>query len=361
MGETNNLAATVASQNVTSSYLEQFSNLLEDGLLLVDFDQQIQFANAPASKLLGQELVNRALSSALPDVGFDDVFNNIKTRKRPHEFLYSYQKKLYRQFRIKLMPMGDDHVGVLIMDMTLQRNLDKVRRDFVANVSHELRSPLTSLIGFVETMQAEDELDKENQNRFLSIMDEEAKRMTRLIDDLISLSRVEVEEHILPNEHVRLGEVIGSVIDILADRALKQGMRLAFHNQQANDKDVIIQGEVDEIVEVFHNLIENAIKYGFADSVIHISLSVEDNEAVVAVTNQGDGIEERHIPRLTERFYRVDKARSRQKGGTGLGLAIVKHIVNRHRGDMRITSEPNGSALGKTTCFAITLPLLMLK
>ncbi len=113
---------------------------------------------------------------------------------------------------------------------------------------------------------------------------------------------------------------------------------------------------MDEIVEVFHNLIENAIKYGFADSVIDVSLSVENNKAVAVVTNQGDGIEERHIPRLTERFYRVDKARSRQKGGTGLGLAIVKHIVNRHRGDMTITSE-----LGKTTCFAITLPLLALK
>lgn len=364
-GTSSTSSTSSTSHNVAPSHLEQFSNLLEDGLLLVDFDQQIQFANAPASKLLGQELVNRALTSALPDVRFDDVFNNIKTRKRPHEFLYSYQKKLYRQFRIKLMPMGDDYVGVLIMDMTLQRNLDKVRRDFVANVSHELRSPLTSLIGFVETMQAEEALDKEDQNRFLSIMDEEAKRMTRLIDDLISLSRVEVEEHILPNEHVRLDEVIASVIDILTDRADKQKMRLTFQNHVASgdssgassgDKGVIIQGEVDEIVEVFHNLIENAIKYGFADSVINVSLSVENNKAVAVVTNQGDGIEERHIPRLTERFYRVDKARSRQKGGTGLGLAIVKHIVNRHRGDMTITSE-----LGKTTCFAITLPLLALK
>ena len=332
--------------------LEQFSNLLEDGLLLVDFDQVILFANAPASKLLGQELVNRALTAALPDMSFDDIFNNIKTRKRPHEFLYSYQKKLYRQFRVKLMPMGERHVGVLIMDMTLQRNLDKVRRDFVANVSHELRSPLTSLIGFIETLQNINEIAADDQKHFLSIMDEEAKRMTRLIDDLISLSRVEVEEHILPDEHVRLDEVIASVIAILEDRAQKQQMSITFENH-LKDEDATIKGDIDEIVEVFHNLIENAIKYGFTQSAINLCLERVESQAVVTVTNQGEGIEERHIPRLTERFYRVDKARSRQKGGTGLGLAIVKHIVNRHRGDMTITSE-----IGKTTSFMITLPLL---
>lgn len=341
---------------IASSQLEQFSHLLEDGLLLVNFDQMIVFANAPASKLLGQELVHRALSSALPDVRFDDIFNNIQTRKRPHEFLYSYQKKLWRQFRIKLMPMGENLVGVLIMDMTLQRNLDKVRRDFVANVSHELRSPLTSLIGFVETLKSSNDIAVEDQNRFLSIMDEEAKRMTRLIDDLISLSRVEVEEHILPNELVRLDEVINSVIDILDARADKQNMPLTFSNHVKKGA-ALIQGDVDEIVEVFHNLIENAIKYGYGQSTIQITLECVGKELIARVTNQGEGIEERHIPRLTERFYRVDKARSRQKGGTGLGLAIVKHIVNRHRGDMTITSEEVDQQAGKTTCFAITLPL----
>ena len=333
--------------------LAQFSKLLEDGLLLVDFTQTIIYANAPASQLLGQELVNRALSSALPDVSFDDIFNNIQSRKRPHEFLYNYKKKLYRQFRIKLMPMSDDFVGVLILDMTSQRNLDKVRRDFVANVSHELRSPLTSLIGFIETLQDAEDIEKEAQANFLSIMDEEAKRMTRLIDDLISLSRVEVEEHILPDEEVRIDEVIASVIAIFHDRAAKQDMALSFDNQLGTAGGVI-KGDVDEIVEVFHNLIENALKYGFHGTQITICLSQQEQHLVVSVTNHGDGIEERHIPRLTERFYRVDKARSRQKGGTGLGLAIVKHIVNRHRGDMTITSE-----LGDMTTFSVTLPRIV--
>ena len=368
---TNTTTKPVSSDAFDMLRLERFSDLLEDGLLLVDFSQTIIFANAPASKLLGQELVNRALSVALPEMSFDDIFNNIKTRKRPHEFLYSYQKKLYRQFRIKLMPMGDDHVGVLIMDMTLQRNLDKVRRDFVANVSHELRSPLTSLIGFIETLKGDDEIEADDQARFLSIMDEEAKRMTRLIDDLISLSRVEVEEHILPNEHVRLDEVIASVAAILNDRAAKQDMTISFANH-IEDEAALIQGDVDEMVEVFHNLIENAIKYGFQNSDISITLQHDDKQEgqqggqqggqlVACVTNHGEGIEERHIPRLTERFYRVDKARSRQKGGTGLGLAIVKHIVNRHRGDMTITSIADTSAIGKITCFAITLPRLTAK
>ena len=335
--------------------LEQFGNLLEDGLLLVDYDQVVVYANAPASKLLGQELVNRALSAALPDVSFDDIFNNIQSRKRPHEFLHSYQKKLYRQFRIKLMPMGDAYVGILIMDMTLQRNLDKVRRDFVANVSHELRSPLTALIGFIETLQSDDMIDHDDRSRFLLIMEEESKRMTRLIDDLISLSRVEVEEHILPDEQVRLDDAITYVIGILGKRAEKQNMTISFTNH-CEDVTALIQGDVDEIVEVFHNLIENAIKYGFVNSTIDIALAIDGARIIASVANTGDGIEERHIPRLTERFYRVDKARSRQKGGTGLGLAIVKHIVNRHRGDMTIRSE-----IGKLTHFTISLPLLMVK
>ncbi|MGC6518148.1 MAG: ATP-binding protein [Candidatus Puniceispirillaceae bacterium] len=333
--------------------LEGFSNLIEDGLLLVNHEQIIIYANGSASKMLGEELVNRSLSSVIHNIGFDDIFDNLQKRQKADEFLYTHTKPVMRQFRIKLMGMGESYIGVLIMDMTLQRNLDKVRRDFVANVSHELRSPLTSLVGFIETLQNTDNLTIDEKTHFLSIMEEESKRMTRLIDDLISLSRVEVEEHILPNEEVRLDEVIGSVSAILQDRASKQAMNITIDNAMTDGR-ALIKGETDEMVEVFHNLIENAVKYGYPDSVIAISLREEQTGFVTCeVENQGDGIEQRHIPRLTERFYRVDKARSRQKGGTGLGLAIVKHIVNRHRGDMKIKS-----VIGEKTSFTITLPLI---
>lgn len=341
-----------------STQIEQISRLLEDGLLVLDYDQTILYANAPASKLLGAELVNRPLSTVINDVSFDDIFNDIKMTNRSHEFLHTQKRGVVRQFRIKITPMGPDQVGLLILDMTLQRNLDKVRRDFVANVSHELRSPLTSLIGFIETMQSDPEMETDHRARFLGIMDEESQRMTRLIDDLISLSRVEVEEHIVPEEHLNLDEVLQSVQSLFEARAKKQNMTLHYINHEP-DKLPFIKGERDEIVEVLHNLIENAIKYGAIGTKIELDLLHKPNHKVhVIVTNYGEAIEERHIPRLTERFYRVDKARSRQKGGTGLGLAIVKHIINRHRGQLQIHSHAHQDEKYACTKFTVILPLV---
>ena len=346
------------SQIMQNTHIEQISRLLEDGLLVLDYEQTILYANAPASKLLGAELVNRPLSSVFHDVSFDDIFNNIKQTQRPHEFLHTQKQGVVRQFRIKITPMGEDQVGLLILDMTLQRNLDKMRRDFVANVSHELRSPLTALIGFIETMQSDPAMDEGHRLRFLDIMDEESQRMTRLIDDLISLSRVEVEEHILPDERLNLDEVLQLVQSLFEARAKKQNMTLHYVNH-CPEKLPVIQGERDEIVEVLHNLIENAIKYGASDTTISLDLQHKShNQVEITVTNYGEPIEERHIPRLTERFYRVDKARSRQKGGTGLGLAIVKHIINRHRGQLKIKSKAQEEGAHACTNFTVSLPLL---
>ena len=338
--------------------LQRIGTLFEDGLLLVDFDKIIHFANSAASKMLGEELVNRDFSAIFENEAIDDIFKNISHKSRPQEFIHTQEKGVKRQLRIKLSYMSETHVAVVVMDMTLRRNLDKVRRDFVANVSHELRSPLTSLIGFIETMRADDDIDQDMRKHFLSIMDEESKRMTRLIDDLISLSRVEVEEHIIPDEIIKLSDVTLSVIELFKERAKRQNMNLVFKDAlESNAELSTIYGDRDEIVEVIHNLIENAIKYGYPDSDIIIEIATSgDKHVFLSVTNSGDGIEERHIPRLTERFYRVDKARSRQKGGTGLGLAIVKHIINRHRGKLTIQSQ-----LGQTTCFTVQLPLARLK
>ena len=336
------------------SELRRVAGLFDDGLLLVDYKKRIHFANSAASKMVGEELVNRDFSAIFDNEAVDDIFNNLSAKSNPQEFIHTQQKGVKRQLRVKFSYLSEVHIAVSLMDMTLRRNLDKVRRDFVANVSHELRSPLTSLIGFIETMRADEEIDGDTRKHFLSIMDEESKRMTRLIDDLISLSRVEVEEHIIPDELVDLGEVTSSVIELFYDRARRHNMQIVLDNQVKLTPELsTIYGERDEIVEVIHNLIENAIKYGYPDSEIIIQLAeVKNNQLSLAVTNSGDGIEERHIPRLTERFYRVDKARSRQKGGTGLGLAIVKHIINRHRGQLSIRSE-----LRKTTCFTVLLPL----
>ena len=257
---------------------------------------------------------------------------------------------------MRLQRIGDQSVAVLFLDVTLQRNLEKVRRDFVANVSHELRSPLTSLAGFVETMLSDEVPDPAMRTRFLNIMDEEAKRMTRLIDDLLSLSRVEVDEHIIPENRVNLTELLHLVINSMIGRAMKKNMNIKItHTDNAKSRVVppVIFAKHDEITEVFVNLLENAIKYGFDGSDIMLAITtVAPRHVRVDVTNFGEGIEERHLPRLTERFYRIDKARSRQIGGTGLGLAIVKHIVNRHRGSLSITST-----LNETTRFSVGFPL----
>ena len=230
-----------------------------------------------------------------------------------------------------------------------------MRRDFVANVSHELRSPLTSLAGFIETILVNDVRDWPTQQRFLRIMEEEAGRMSRLIDDLLSLSRVEVDEHIVPDETVPLLEVVKSVIASLEARAEQRQMRIVLADNRPNaGSRLVMNGYADEINEIFHNLIENATKYGFEGTDIKVDiLSQQAGTVIISVTNQGEPIAEKHLSRLTERFYRVDKARSRKIGGTGLGLAIVKHIVNRHRGTMQVTSSAEG-----VTRFTVSLPVL---
>ncbi len=329
---------------------------LEDGLLTCHVsDGIILQANRGASRLIEDRLVGRDIASVL---GFSDALSLIQAAVESNitqEFMHNYKGTVDRQFRIRLTRLDEERVAVLVMDMTLQRNLDKVRRDFVANVSHELRSPLTSLAGFIETLLVSDIQDESTTKRFLNIMDEEAQRMSRLIDDLLSLSRVEVEEHIAPTEEIPLLKVIGAAIAAFESRGERRGIRLQLEDlRKDKSQSPMILGETDEIIEVFHNLLENSIKYGFENSIVQVRLSATDDKwGVVEVINQGDGIAEKHIPRLTERFYRVDKARSRQMGGTGLGLAIVKHIISRHRGKLDIVSE-----VGKETNFTVSFPLL---
>ena len=336
--------------------INHIGEALEDGLLTCRArDGVILQANRGANRLIEDRLVGRKLSDVLDYEDISGLIHAALESNITQEFTHNFEGKVYRHFRIRLKCLDSERIAVLVMDMTLQRNLDKVRRDFVANVSHELRSPLTSLAGFIETLLHNDIKDEDTTRRFLGIMDEEAKRMSRLINDLLSLSRVEVEEHIAPTEEIPLLKVIGAAIAALESRAAQRDMTIHLDDMRSDHSVApMMLGETDEIIEVFHNLMENAIKYGREGSTIQINLmTVDDRWVKVEVINQGEGIAEEHIPRLTERFYRVDKARSRQMGGTGLGLAIVKHIINKHRGRFVITS-----VLGEHTNFAVSFPLL---
>jgi len=330
--------------------------LLDDGFIMLNMSQEIVMANAMATRYLGENLVGQKAEDVLIAPQFMDDFNTCVDHQQTVEFLAGAEQDRRQHYRIRMRMLDNDVIGMLIMDMTLQHNLEKVRRDFVANVSHELRSPLTSLIGFIETMQSQMEIDPAAQKKFLGIMDEEARRMSRLIDDLLSLSRVETEEHISPEDQVAVDKVVRSVIVSFSNRAQKVDKTIFFQDQSGLCLDqVIIHGDHDELMEVFHNLLDNAIKYGFDRSDVHVVMTAPNPQSVAfTIVNKGEGIEEKHLSRLTERFYRADKGRSRQMGGTGLGLAIVKHIINRHRGTIHIESE-----LNKETRFTVTLPRIV--
>lgn len=245
-------------------------------------------------------------------------------------------------FRATASPLdGGQGVVLTLEDIGHVRAADEMRRDFVANVSHELRTPLTALSGFIETLQGPARDDPAARERFLGIMAGEARRMARLIGDLLALGRVEADARLRPGGAVDLGALLKRVCAALAPLASERGADL---HLAAGAAPVRLAGDADQLAQVFTNLIENALKYGGGQVSVTLGPVARDVElrarAVrVTVTDNGAGIDPLHLPRLTERFYRVDTHRSRELGGTGLGLAIVKHIVARHRGRMRIESE----------------------
>ena len=332
--------------------LAEVGRMLDDGLLVADGSGTVMSANSAAVRVLGEGLSGKPLTDVIPS---QDILDVVEGRDQERTLVFSPQSSVAMEFNVRTRRTDDGLIIVLLLDMTLQRNLEKVRRDFVANVSHELRSPLTSLAGFIETILLNEVTDWPTQQRFLRIMEEEAGRMSRLIDDLLSLSRVEVDEHIIPDQTVPLLEVVKSVMASLEPRAARRNMAIKLIDRRVGAaRRLVMVGFADEINEVFHNLIENATKYGFENTDITVEVDlVSANRVVISVSNIGEVIAESHLSRLTERFYRVDKARSRQIGGTGLGLAIVKHIVNRHRGTMDVTSSEEG-----VTRFAVTLPVI---
>jgi two-component system, OmpR family, phosphate regulon sensor histidine kinase PhoR len=223
-----------------------------------------------------------------------------------------------------------------------------MRADFVANASHELRTPLASLSGFIETIQGAAKNDEKAQAKFLGLMRSQADRMRRLIDDLLSLSRIEMNEHVRPSSEVDLAQVAHHVRDVLSGMAKDLDCEL----RVVSEGTLTVLGNRDELVQVVQNLAENALKYASSGKLVEIECRRADGVAELAVRDRGPGIAPEHIPRLTERFYRVSVQESRSRGGTGLGLAIVKHILNRHRGRLAITSE-----IGKGSSFTVRMPL----
>ncbi len=255
-------------------------------------------------------------------------------------------------------PLADGGCAIVVLsDRTRERAMERTRSDFVANASHELRTPLASLIGFIDTLRGPAADDPPAQQRFLGIMAEQAGRMNRLIDDLLSLARIELSEHQPPSERIDLGALLARTVAEFEPRLAADAVTLKMQLAQGLAS---VAGDADQLAQVVQNLLDNAIRHGRAGRFVALGLEPAADTArwpprpglVLAVSDRGPGIAREHLPRLTERFYRVDKGRSRSVGGTGLGLAIVRHIVNRHRGQLLIESEE-----GKGTIVSVWLPI----
>ena len=326
-------------------------------VVLIGADRRIRAANARALDFLGAGVEGRNYHVALRQPGLVATIEAALDEGRAgiarHVLPAPSSEAVYR---VIVNPLGPRE-GVLCTfeDVSEAEQIGLMRRDFVANVSHELRTPLTALLGFIETLQGAARDDPAARARFLAIMAREAGRMNRLVSDLLSLSRVEADERVRPTAATDMAGVIGRVVSNLRPMAEAAGVTLAV---EGADVAAVVPADPDQMVQVFSNLLENAIKYGSAGKVVTVTLSQEERDPslrapalVVAVRDHGEGIDAVHLPRLTERFYRVDTHRSRGQGGTGLGLAIVKHIVNRHRGRLRVDSER-----GRGSTFMVILP-----
>ncbi len=320
--------------------------------VLLGPDERIQAANAAAQTLLGTGLIGRHHAFLLRQPEVLSAISSAATTGRMVEARHVIPGPSHEVIhRFTAAPVGR---GVLctFQDISDREQMDVMRRDFVANVSHELRTPLTALLGFIETLRGAARDDAVARERFLIIMQTEAERMVRLVRDLLHLSKVEAQERQRPTDRHDIARLIALAVRALRPLAEAAQVRLVL---EGLDLPIEIFADPDQITQVATNLVENAIKYGGPGKDVRVILKREDTargpKIVLTVIDQGEGIDSFHLPRLAERFYRIDGHRSREKGGTGLGLAIVKHIAHRHRGRLVIESIP-----GEGSTFAIVLP-----
>ena len=327
---------------------------MTDGIITIDENKNIIIINQAAQKMFDAKdhVEGKGIDFIIEDNDMDDMLDAAlyEGRETSKEIVIEgFNKKLYG---IKTSPIdqGDGQVGalILIQDITDLRRLEQMRTDFIANVSHELKTPVTSIKGFVETLQHVDIDDKETVEKFLQIIDVEADRLARLIDDILSLSELESKDRSPALETIDIVELVDEIVLIMYTQSQKKNIHINF---KCSNPTIWMEGNRDGIKRMIINLMDNAIKYTPAGGKVYISVESIYDSVSICIRDTGIGIPKEHIPRIFERFYRVDKSRSRDMGGTGLGLAIVKHAVNSMSGTIELNSE-----VGKGTEFLITLP-----
>ena len=336
-------------------------DLIPDPVLVVGSEERVLIANQSASRWYGKDLTGQLIYAVFRQPEALDCIrraNGLQSEFKTRIFFTNNEITTWFELRagpVLAPELGIEGVAIHLKDVSEFHELDQLRREFVANVSHELRTPLTSLSGVIETLRGRTWDDGETRDKFLGLMESETRRMTLLVNDLLSLSKVESEERVQPTDHVNLVATVKDTLNSVLPLARSLGITMKL--KASNDR-ILVRGDRFQLAQVANNLIENALKYGRRETEVGLTCSLHDSvlgfDGMVAefeVRDQGDGIEEFHIPRLTERFYRIDKHRSRAVQGTGLGLAIVKHIVNRHRGRIAISSE-----VGVGSRFSVLLP-----
>lgn len=346
---------TMLAQMMTEATLKAYQALisaLPEAALLVDQAGIIVAANMRAEEGFSVPLQRQPVALFIRSSSMASALANVFRSDQPIEFEYEERGKVPRTVFAHVAKLESDSpvplALILLRDRTREAQIEKMRSDFVANASHELRTPLTTLSGFIETMQGAAKQDEKARGQFLQTMKTQADRMSRLIDDLLSLSRIELDEHMEPKELVNLGSIIKQTESYVRPIAMETGCDLHL----SITPDVFVRGDANQLGQVAHNLIENAVKYSGKGKRVLVELTRSDSEAILSVVDNGPGIAAHHIPRLTERFYRVNVQDSRTRGGTGLGLAICKHIINRHRGRLAVESET-----GAGSTFRMLLPI----
>ena len=319
---------------------------IPDGMVVLDNANRIKWANARAQALLGLDVRHDTGAPLGNLVRQPEFVHYLDGAEYSDAIVIDSQRDSGLTLSLQIVPFGVAEKLLIARDITRLETVARMRRDFIANVSHELKTPLTVIAGFIETLQDLD-LDERQRKRFLQLMQEQSKSMQRLVADLLTLSALESEQNQLPEEPFAL---VPLLLQLSADaKSLSQGQ----HEITLDIGDAAsVTGSREELASAFGNLVSNAIRYTPAGGTITLSWRIDtDGSGVFTVTDTGIGIGPEHLPRLTERFYRVDRSRSRATGGTGLGLAIVKHVLLRHQAELEVESEP-----GKGSAFSVRLP-----
>ncbi len=339
---------------------------LPDILIMTNDDKEIVRTNRAARNIFGQNLAHRPLRDIIPNNKLLNAITTVIEDLRGQEIEFHLPEPLPRDFQaiIERFPIpseGGITIIITMTDITQQKRVQRMRADFVANASHEIRTPLASIIGFIETLRGPAKDDANARDEFLRVMGEQAERMSKLINDLLSLSKIEMNAHSTPISKVDFLKIVRTEKQHFEWSCKQKHVTL---NMKLNDNLPPTKGDDDELAQVVRNLLGNAIKSTNPDTEILVTVKLTSQlpddpnfrnltrAICFSVQDQGEGIPKEHIPRLTERFYRVDTARTRKVGGTGLGLAIVKHVLNRHHGALAIESE-----VGKGSIFSVYLPI----